>query len=60
VFLLVEGAIVRVTLATGENLVVYSYVGSAATTFPPPGSIAADDDSLYLVDPAVGLVRLSN
>ena len=60
VFLHVEGGIVRVALATGENHVVYSYVGADPTVAAAPGSIAADDDFLYVVDPTAGLVRLAN
>ena len=59
-FLHVEGGIVRVTLATGENHVVYSYLGSDPTAIGAPGSVAADDDFLYVVDPSVGLVRVAN
>jgi hypothetical protein len=60
VFLHVWGGIVRVTLATGESHLVYSYLGSDPTLVLSPGSIAADDDFLYVVDPTAGLVRLSN
>jgi hypothetical protein len=60
VFLHVRNGIVRVTLATGESHVVYSYLGSDPTSLESPGSIAADDDFLYVADPTAGLVRVAD
>ncbi|HEY2516996.1 MAG TPA: hypothetical protein VGI39_39260, partial [Polyangiaceae bacterium] len=59
-FLFIEGGILRVTLATGENHVVYSYPATANPAFEQRGYIAADDDFLYVVDSTAGLVRIAH
>lgn len=61
VFLLVEGGVLRVTLATGESHMVYlAPEGDAGPSVAPQGSIAADEQSLYVTDPIAGLSRIAN